>query len=206
MERRKGLPCHRRSLLLLTCMLVFSCLTLSASEIEVDLLARIGEIPFPQQPMGKLTVISGNVNVNGNAAKSELTILNNSTIATDSKGDAVIDIGALGRVELYENTKILLAFTPVQMTVRSECHKTGIRVIRGKVEVRSPKSQTLLDGEEETYGGSVECISTGSDFIVDCSGRRRYYLAAQPRRLLALLGVGAGLAIVGPPVFSQFVP
>jgi hypothetical protein len=189
-ERRKGPAWSRRSLLVMTSVLAFSCVSLTASEIDEDLLTRIAEITIPQQPMGILTVISGKVDLNGNPAQSGLTILTDSKIATDSKGDAVIDIGALGRVELYESTKILLAFTPVQVTVRSDCNKTGIRVIRGKVEVRSPKSQTLLEGEEETYAGSIECVSSGTDFIVDCSGKRRLYPlgGALAPRLLALFG------------------
>ena len=195
-----------RVLALPAIIVVASFSPLAAREVERYLPTEIPEtIVLTQQPMGVLTVISGNVTVNGNPGQTGMTILSSSTISTDSDGDAVIDLGLLGRVELYELTIILLTLTPVQVYVKSKCSKTSIRVIQGQVDVKSPKSETLLDGDEETYGGSVECVSNGgTDFIVDCSGRRRVIVPA--RRLLSLLGGGAGILGSVAPLPSQVQP
>src|SRR2546426_8370478 len=59
-----------------------------------------------QDCTGSLTVVSGQVKINGNEAKTGATVLTGSLIATDSNGDAIIDLGGVGRVELGEGTTI----------------------------------------------------------------------------------------------------
>src|ERR1044071_8615338 len=153
-------------------------------------------IPF-QDCTGTLTVASGQVTINGNEAKTGATVLSGSMISTDSKGDAVIDLGSVGRVELGESTTITLICMPGSVLIKSECGRTEIEVRRGTVDVKSPKIETLQVGhkDEEEYRGSFEATAPAAvDVKIECERRRGAYLWSGWAGLLALLGIGAGIA------------
>jgi hypothetical protein len=61
--------------------------------------------------VGTLTA-TGYVTVNGNEARTGATILNNSRVATGPDGDAMIDLGPLGRIQLRPDTEIKLILSP----------------------------------------------------------------------------------------------
>jgi hypothetical protein len=62
-----------------------------------------------QGVLGEL-VMTGNVTVNNRAAASNSSVASGSTVTTGDKSSATINLGKAGRVELLENTTLLLKF------------------------------------------------------------------------------------------------
>src|SRR5262249_8386497 len=71
-------------------------------------------------PAGFSGVISGSghITVNGNPVQSGATVLSGNTIATGPDGNAVIDLGKLGRIALKTNTEIVLTLSEGDANVR----------------------------------------------------------------------------------------
>lgn len=171
---------------------VFTLQSFAAPDVS-----KIAEQPnFAQDFTGTLTVKEGQVTINGNAAQTGATVMTGSTVATSSKGEAIIDLGTLGRVEVGEGTTVTVTCVAGFLEVRSNCSRTEVEVKRGTVEVKSPKTETLTAGKKETYDGSVDFTSTGGvDVKVECEGRKGAWFTPGLLGLLALIGIGAGVAI-----------
>jgi len=152
----------------------------------------------PQESNGMLTVKSGSINVNGNQAKTGATILTGSILSTSSDGDAIIDLGPTGRLELGGSTTVTFTCVGGIIQVRSNCSKTYIKVHGGKVDVTQPKTESLLSGKDEKYDGATEATAAvGTDWYVDCLGRKPVGLWIGPGLggLLALVGVGTAVVV-----------
>lgn len=151
-----------------------------------------------QDCTGTLTVKAGQVTINGNAAQTGATVLTGSVISTSSKGKAIIDLGALGRVEVGDSTTVTLTCVAGSLEVRTNCSKTEVEVRRGSVDVRAPKSETLTAGKKQKYDGAVDLTASGGvDVKVECEGSKRgggAYVGPGLLGLLALIGVGAAVA------------
>jgi hypothetical protein len=152
-----------------------------------------------QDCTGTLTVKSGQVSINGNAAQTGATVMTGSTIATGSNGKAVIDLGAMGRVEIGDNTSVTLTCAGGSLQIRTTCTRTEVQVRSGSLSVTSPTAGTLAAGQKETYTGGVDASSTGAiDVKVECEGRKAGggpYVGAGLLGLLALIGIGAAVAV-----------
>ena len=174
MERPRTTPWVPRLLAVVMSFTVsISLISFASTETDEQLFDRIArDLPLMQGPTGMLTVIRGDVTVNGNLANTGLTIVSNSTITTNSSGGAVIELGSLGRVQLGNDTTVVLTWLPVVLFVKSKCDQTQIKVTRGQVEVQSPKRESIPAGKTAAYKGSVEAMTNGgTDFVIDC--RRR---------------------------------
>lgn len=158
-----------------------------------------GDPIFAQDCTGTLSVKAGQVMINGNSAQTGATVLTGSVIATGSNGKAIVDLGALGRVEIGDNTTVTLTCTSGLLEIRTNCSRTEVEVRRGTLDVRSPKTETLTTGNEEEYDGGVDATSTGGvDVKVECeggTGGAALYVGPGLLGLLALIGVGAAFAI-----------
>ena len=153
--------------------------------------------PTPAQDCtGTLTISGGQVTINGNAAQTGATVMTGSVVATGSNGKAIIDFGTIGRVELGENTAVTLTCAGSLLEIKSSCPKTEIKVTRGTVDVKSPKTETLTAGKEEKYDNGFAATVTGSvELKIECGGRRAAkFISPGLLGLLALIGVGAGVA------------
>jgi hypothetical protein len=152
-----------------------------------------------QDCTGTLTVKAGRVTINGNAAQTGATVITGSVINTSSNGKAIIDLGALGRVEVGDSTTVTLTCAAGLLELRTKCPKTEVEVRRGSVDIRAPKVETLTAGKKQKYDGDVDLIAAaGVDVKVECEGRKvagGLYVGPGLVGLLALIGVGAGVAI-----------
>jgi hypothetical protein len=137
--------------------------------------------------------------IDGNAALTGATVLSGSVISTSSNGGAVIDLGALGRVEVGDNTTVTLTCGAGSVQIRTNCAKTEVEVRSGTVEVKAPTAETLAAGKKVTYDGAVDATAAGGvDVKVECEGHKAaagYFVGPGLWGLLALIGVGAGVAI-----------
>lgn len=151
-----------------------------------------------QDCTGTLTVKAGQVTINGNAAQTGATVLTGSVISTSSNGKAIVDLGALGRVEVGDNTTVTLTCVVGSLELRTSCSKTEVEVRRGAVDVRAPKTETLTAGKKQKYDGAVDLSAgAGVDVKVECEGGKvAGGLLVGPGLvgLLAIVGVGAAVA------------
>lgn len=181
--------------LALAVMTVFSLRSFAAPEIVKPLFDPI----LVQDCSGTVTVKAGQITINGNAAQTGATVMSGSTIATSSNGNAVIDLGALGRVEIGDNTTVTLTCVGGSLQIRTSCSRTEVEVRSGSLNVTSPSTATLSAGQDADYNGSVEATSTGAiDVKVECEGRKAGagpYVGAGLLGFLALIGLGAAVAV-----------
>ena len=128
-----------------------------ANEAELDALA--DSFPVVQVPTGMLTV-KGPVLLNGNEAKSGMTVLDGSVIQTRTAGEAYIELGPLGRVDVWEFTAITLKLSPTSLDVDlNKCGK-GVTVtvppnVPGVVHILDRGNVGTFTNHRET---DVKCI------------------------------------------------
>ena len=151
-----------------------------------------------QDCTGTLTVKSGSVTMNGNSAQTGATVMTGSVIATSGNGNAVIDMGAAGRVEVKGSTTVTITCVGGAIQIRTNCSKTEIDVKSGSVSVTAPSTETIEAGKEKEYNGAVEgTLSAGASIEVECEGRKAaagLFVGPGLVGLLALIGVGAAVA------------
>jgi hypothetical protein len=174
---------------------VFSLSSFAAPDVK----EAAGESIPAQDCPGTLTVAKGQVTINGNVAQTGATVLTGSVLATSSGAKAFVDLGALGRIELGDDTTLTVICSGNQLEVRSDCSRSEVEVRRGNLDVKSPKTETLTAGKKEHYDGAFDATSTGGvDFKFECEGRKRVaggYFTPGLAGLLALIGLAAGVAI-----------
>ena len=176
-------------------MMVFTFRAFAAPEIS-----KVVVDPVPVQDCSwTLSVKSGQITINGNVAQTGATVMSGSTIATGSSGKAVIDMGALGRVEIGEATTVTITCVGGTLQIRSSCSKTEVEVRSGSLNVTAPTTATLGAGQKAKYDGGIEANSSGAiDVQVECEGRKSGggpFVGPGLIGLLALIGIGAGIAI-----------
>ena len=96
------------SLLIASAFSLSSLAAASSSEKTYD--PGLENLPALQDPTGNLTV-RGSVLLNGNEAKTGLTVLSGSVIQTRTGGHATIEMGPVGRVDMDPITAITLSMT-----------------------------------------------------------------------------------------------
>jgi hypothetical protein len=103
-------------LLVFTVATVFSLNSFAAPQLPTkvaddSLKVALANDPMPQSyPTGMLTG-TGTLLVNGNAVQSGATVVSGSIVATDVNSDAVLDLGALGRINLRPSTEIRIVLS-----------------------------------------------------------------------------------------------
>jgi len=176
-------------------VMVFTLRSFAAPEISRPVVEPV----LAQDCTGTLTVKAGQVTINGNAAQTGATVMSGSTIATGSNGKAIIDLGALGRVEVGDNTAVTLTCAGGSLQIRSTCTRTEVEVRKGTLSVTSPTAGTLTAGQKGKYNGGIDASSSGGiDVKVECEGRKvgaGPFVGAGLIGLLALIGLGAAVAV-----------
>jgi hypothetical protein len=195
----KGLTIHLKAFISITLaiavMTLFSLRSFAAPEVSDKALEAIAAAWPVLQDTGALTV-KGQVSVNGNSQQTGATVTSGSLIVTGSDSEAEVDLGPLGRIKIGDGTTVTITFGAGTVNVRSQCSKTEIRVTRGQVDVKSPKTESIPAGKDEDYSGGVDASTAGgTDFEIDCEGRRPGAAVYTPGLLGVLLLAGAGAAV-----------
>ena len=178
-------------------MMVFTLRSFAAPEIVTPVVDPM----LVQDCTGTVSVKSGSITINGNAAQTGATVMSGSTIATSSNGKAIVDLGPLGRVEIGEGSTVTLTCVGGSLQIRTSCARTEVDVKSGSLNVTAPTAKTVAAGSDETFTGGIEANSTGAiDVKVECEGRRGGagagpMIGAGWLGLLALIGVGTAVAI-----------
>lgn len=189
----------RTSISLVVAMAIATVFTLSSFAAPEATKAVVAPA-LAQDCTGTLTVKAGQVTINGNAAQTGATVMTGSAITTSSNGKAIIDLGALGRVEVGDNTTVTLTCAGGSLQIRTNCSRTDIEVRRGTVDVKSPKAETLAAGKKAKYDSGVDATSTGGvDVKIECAGGKAAgtarHISPGLWGLLALVAVGGAVAI-----------
>jgi len=179
---------------------VFTLRSFAAPEISKEIVI---DPLVAQDCTGTLTVKTGQVSVNGNAAQSGATVMTGSTVSTSSNGSAIVDFGPAGRVEIEDGTSVTLTCVGGTFQVRTTCSRTEVEVKKGSVNVTAPTAATLNAGQKAKYSGAVELSGTGgAEVEVGCEGPKAPagaaggpFISGGLIGLLALIGVGAGIAL-----------
>lgn len=181
-------------MLAFTVVSMFSLRVYAANEPKVP----TSETTALQDCTGTLTIKSGKVMLNGNEAQTGATVMNGSVIATGDNGNVIIDLGALGKIELGHHTTVTVDCATGTIHGRTTCGgKVRIEDRVGQVNVTVPKVETILPGKHETYDDPAEFTApVGSSIMIECGSRKAGALLLGPGLLglLALLGVGAAVA------------
>ncbi len=170
---------------------VFSLNSFAAMEPEASGLAD----PFPPQSIG---ILRGTAVINGNKMKTGATVLTGALIeATET---AVIDLGALGRIEIRDGARFTLIYADGMVDIKSQCGTTWFEVRRGQAELRRPsgEKETFVAVQDKKFDGEADIITPGAtDLVIDCGTKvpAAYMVGPGLVGLLALLGVGAAVAI-----------
>jgi|HubBroStandDraft_6_1064221.scaffolds.fasta_scaffold347447_1 hypothetical protein len=133
--------------------------------VPVSEASNTGDTGESEAPMASLTA-RGRVTVDGSFAKTGTTILTGSTISTGPDGDAIVDMGALGRLEVGPNTSVSIVLTHNKAEVRPQCGHTRVTVVRGKTTVRSGSKTTLSQGQETIVDGPVTLTAANNDEVI----------------------------------------
>ena len=173
-------------------------------------------------PAGQTAVLTGHgqINVNGNPAKSGATVLSGNSVTTGSGSYASIEMGPAGRLEIKSDTAATPTFAPGSIQVNfdrcgvmTETVPAGVTCLvrdtnsdNAKVIVKTGQvivhysggDKTLNAGDSKHFDGLHEVTTTGaSQFTIEC-GRHiaaAYWFAGGG--LLALAGVVAGIEVNG---------
>ena len=181
-------------LLAFTVASLFTLRAYAADEVKVP----VNDPAAVQDCTGTLTIKSGKVMVNGNEAQTGATVMNGSVIATSDNGGVIIDLGALGRIELGHHTTVTVNCAAGMIQGRTTCGgRVRIEDRAGQVNVTVPKVETILPSKDKTFDDPVEFTApAGSSIMIECGSRKAAGLLLGPGLigLLALLGVGAAVA------------
>jgi len=163
--------------------------------------------------VGKL-IGTGRFSIDGNEVPSGATVLSGSVIATGPDGNATIDLGPLGRVELRPNTTITLVLSSnsVQVDMSGDgsmaqwlppgvegqirtSSQVRFLVTRGQAEVKSAqKTRKLSAGEAGTFNDPAEAIASGDAVLIAESSRSKDNAGAATTQSTPSRTVSAGPA------------
>jgi hypothetical protein len=190
-------------LLVLTVASVFSFNSFAAPQSLAKTAAPTAKLvtagePMPQGDLTGTLTGRGTLLVNGNAVPSGATILNGSVVATDANSEAVLDLGALGRINLRPSTEIRILLSPNRSEVElrrcgsmTQSVPTGVlarvttstsqlytvassvgeATVRGKaVKDKQGLDVTLVhEGESKSFDSFEEITANGeATFTINC--------------------------------------
>jgi hypothetical protein len=170
-------------------LLVYSILQIGVQLVFAQPAPAVTKVAIPQQVVGRLTTTNNQpVTVNGLSASSGAAIASGATIETKAGQFATVDLGSLGRVDIGENTKVVLTFDgngQLKAVVETGC-----------VNLTGKKGTT---GEVTSPSGTVGTINPGTGGVVTMCPRPPGPPPAPPGEGGGLFGLGttATLAIVG---------
>jgi hypothetical protein len=157
------------------------------------------------KPMATLTSARGAVTVNGSPAQTGATVMSGNAISTGPDGNAIVDLGSLGRLEIRPNTALTITLSPDKAEVKTQCGHTHVTVLHGTTSVTSTETKTIAEGQDVTIDGpAVLSEAANSDVAIGCadptnpnapaSAPHGGYITGGKIGVIALLGVAGGIA------------
>lgn len=137
-------------------------------------------IAVPQDVTAEITV-SGQVTVNGQAAVSNLTLVSGSTIVTGAGSSATISLGRSGRIEVLENSNLVLNFSKAGIVGILSSGKSRISNSAGIPATITTSQATIIadQAQANSFMVEIECshvhvdTTTGSVTVREGSSDRQ---------------------------------
>ncbi len=142
----------------------FRKLTTSFTAVAILLVYSMVTLAVPTNVNGEITV-SGQVSVNGQTAVSNSTIMSGSTIVTGANSSAVISLGKTGRVEVLENSNLVLNFSETGIVAMLASGKARVANGQGIATTVTTRDATLIGdaGQSNNFTVEIECSHTHLD-------------------------------------------
>jgi len=146
-----GKNCFRKIITSLTAFAILCVYSMVALAVPRDVTAEI--------------TITGQVTVNGQAAISNSTIVSGSTIVTSANSSAVISLGKTGRVEVLEDSNLVLNFSASGIVGILSSGKARVSNAPGVAATITTKDATVIAdaGQADTFLVEVECSHSHVD-------------------------------------------
>lgn len=121
-------------------------------------------IAVPQDVTAEITV-AGQVTVNGQAAVSNLTLVSGSTIVTGAGSSATISLGRSGRIEVMENSNLVLNFSKTGIVGVLSSGKSRFSNSAGVPATVSTSQATIIadSAQANSFMIEVECAHVHVD-------------------------------------------
>lgn len=144
----------------------FRKLIASFTSIAVLCVSTAFSLPGSKDLTGEITV-RGQVTVNGQTAVSNATILTGSTIVTGANSSAIVSLGKVGRIEILENSNIVLNFSENSITGILSSGKAKVANAAGVATTVTTKDATVIADSSmaDNFTVEVECSHTHVDAI-----------------------------------------
>ncbi|HYP26506.1 MAG TPA: hypothetical protein VE262_07305 [Blastocatellia bacterium] len=155
--------------------------------------------PAEPSTFQNLGTLRGTAIINGNKVKTGATVLTGALVEATGE-TAVIDLGALGRIEFRPGSKFTLMYADGMVDIKSLCGTTWFEVRRGQAELRRPsgEKETIVAVSDKRFDGEANIVTPGAtDLVIDCGDKVGAGLLVGPGLvgILALLGLGTAVAI-----------
>ncbi|MBA2380130.1 MAG: hypothetical protein H0V76_11215 [Blastocatellia bacterium] len=142
----------------------FRKLITSFTALAVFCVSSMVALAGPQDGTAEITV-SGQVTVNGQTAVSNSTIVSGSTIVTGPGSSASISLGRSGRVEVMENSNMILNFSAVGIVGILSSGKSRVSNSAGVPTTVTTSNATVIAdaGQANSFVVEVECAHAHID-------------------------------------------
>jgi len=146
-----GKNCFRKIITSLTAFAILCVYSMVALAVPRDVTAEI--------------TITGQVTVNGQAAISNSTIVSGSTIVTSANSSAVISLGKTGRIEVLEDSNLVLNFSASGIVGILSSGKARVSNAPGVAATITTKDATVIAdaGQADTFLVEVKCSHSHVD-------------------------------------------
>lgn len=120
----------------------------------------------PKEMVGIITV-NGQASVNGQSAVSNSSVTSGSTIVTAAGSTAIVNLGTLGKIELFENSNLTLKFSEMGITGILSAGKVNVSSAAGVATTITTKDAAVIGdaGQANNFIVEVECSHTHADTL-----------------------------------------
>ena len=139
-------------------------ITTSFTAVAILCVYSMVALAVPANDTGEITVV-GQVTVNGQIAVSNTTILSGSTIVTGPDSSATVSLGKTGRVEVLDNSSLVLNFSPSGIVAVVSSGKVRVANAAGVPATVTTKNATVIAdaGQANNFLVEAECSHTHVD-------------------------------------------
>jgi hypothetical protein len=157
------------SLMALAVLTVFSLTSYAAPDASPN--------PSPASPEAVMAdkdavlMANGTVTVNGNEAKTGITVLSGSLVKTGANSIAMIESSVFGRVTLGPDTIAKITYSGVDLKIEPTCNDMRVACKEGQCTVtdKNGVAKVLTTGQDEHFDNAVVVTSNAwVDVVVNC--------------------------------------
>jgi hypothetical protein len=118
-----------------------------------------------------ILMANGNVTLNGNPAKTGMTVLSDSLVTTGNNSIAMIESRGFGRVTLGPGTIAKIIYSTGSLRIESTCNDMRVACKEGQCTVtgKNGVSKVLTTGQDEHFDNAVDVTSNAFiDVVINC--------------------------------------